>query len=69
MKALTFLLIAITITGMLTGCIQLGKAQTVTATIPFGRAPIGVAVTPDGTYVYIANKYSHEYNNSYNTWF
>jgi YVTN family beta-propeller protein len=34
-------------------------ANTVTATIPVGRAPGGVAVTPDGTKVYVANAFSN----------
>jgi YVTN family beta-propeller protein len=31
------------------------RAQTVTATIPVGTAPIGVAVTPNGAYAYVTN--------------
>ena len=31
------------------------SSNTVTATIPVGTAPIGVAFTPDGTEVYVAN--------------
>ena len=31
------------------------RAQTVTATIPVGNAPEGVAVTPNGAYAYVSN--------------
>ena len=33
-------------------------SNTVTATIPVGAAPAGVAITPDGSHVYTANSYS-----------
>ncbi len=32
-------------------------ASTVTATIPVGPVPVGVAVTPDGAYVYVTNEF------------
>ena len=35
---------------------HLVKAQTVTATIPVGTAPRGVAITPNGAYAYVANE-------------
>ena len=31
------------------------QAQTVTVTIPVGNYPYGVAVTPNGAYVYVTN--------------
>lgn len=30
--------------------------NTVTDTIPVGRGPIGVAVSPDGSHLYVANE-------------
>lgn len=37
------------------GTNHLAKAQTITATIPVGGEPIGVAITPNGEYAYIPN--------------
>ena len=34
------------------------RAQTVTATIPVGKAPFGVAFTPNGAYAYVTNQIS-----------
>ena len=33
--------------------------NTVTATVPVGKCPMGVAVSPDGTKVYVANEGSN----------
>jgi YVTN family beta-propeller protein len=41
-------------------------SNTVVATVPVGIAPIAVAVTPDGKYVYVANDpHSHCFGDRY----
>jgi YVTN family beta-propeller protein len=34
-------------------------SNTVVATVPVGKSPLGVAITPDGNHVYVANNFSN----------
>lgn len=45
----------------LTGAVNIIDTATnnITATVPVGRAPCGIEVTPDGTKVYVVNYASH----------
>ena len=54
---------------------QVRAANTLIATIPVGGRPFGLAITPNGAYVYVANQLdgsvsvisnSHEYGDGYN---